>query len=307
MDDLTNKTNVEQFTSANRDALSYIKNKQYKLAYDILTNLCDTYNAWANQCTNVDVSTTEIYDYMKFVYFNLGDIYTSFDSSYYDLNKAIEYFNMSGTIGYATAYRYIAYIYDPNSSTIKSDGFKNLENARIYYKKAISIDGDYTSLNNLGVSYGNENDYKIGAFYCWLAYKLGNAGALNNFNIYKSHLIDEVQKYIESLTNVSATNIEALTESYLVFCSRLTDVYNHKAEQSQQTARGNTVKWVAGIAVLVLCAVLLVKCIGGSVGGSDGICDHAGCKKTATCTFGDMELCLTHYIEWSGKAYDYNH
>ncbi|NLD79473.1 MAG: hypothetical protein GX641_04030 [Mollicutes bacterium] len=306
MDDLTNKTNIEQFDSANRDALSYVKNKQYELAYDILTNLCDTYNAWTKQCTNVDVSTTEIYDYMKFVYFNLGNIYTSLDSSYYDINKAIEYFNMSGTIGYAAAYRYIAYIYDPNISIIKIYGFKNLENARIYYKKAISVDGDYTSLNNLGVTYGNENDYKLGAFYCWLAYKLGNAEEfLNNYNTYKSYLVDDVQKYIESLSNVSTNNIEALTESYLVFCSRLTDVYNHKkeqeTEQAQKTAAINTVKLVVGIAVLVLCAILLVKCIVW-ISIPDGICDHAGCEETATRALGDMEFCVPHYIEWIVKA-----
>ena len=37
--------------------------------------------------------------------------------------------------------------------------------------------------------------------------------------------------------------------------------------------------------------------------GSDGICDHAGCKKKAMTTFGgEMEFCLEHYSEWSKRA-----
>ncbi len=55
--------------------------------------------------------------------------------------------------------------------------------------------------------------------------------------------------------------------------------------------------------------VILVVSLSGcsSCFGPDGICDHAGCKKEATCDFGgEMEFCLKHYIEWTDRAYKSN-
>ena len=55
------------------------------------------------------------------------------------------------------------------------------------------------------------------------------------------------------------------------------------------------------IAVLAVLG-LFGMCSGGD--DKDGKCDNAGCSNIATCTFGDMELCLTHYISWSSRARD---
>lgn len=56
------------------------------------------------------------------------------------------------------------------------------------------------------------------------------------------------------------------------------------------------------IFVLVLC-LSMCACDG----GDDGKCDVAGCSRSATCHFGDMEMCTKHYAEWSDRAYKYNH
>ena len=61
---------------------------------------------------------------------------------------------------------------------------------------------------------------------------------------------------------------------------------------------------IIGTIVVILVVVGLFNMCSGSDG--DGKCDNAGCSKTATCTFGDMELCLTHYISWSDRARKYN-
>ena len=61
---------------------------------------------------------------------------------------------------------------------------------------------------------------------------------------------------------------------------------------------------IIGAIVVILLVVFMVNCFScGGCGGDDGICDHAGCSKKATTTFGgEMELCLEHYIEWSSRA-----
>ena len=60
------------------------------------------------------------------------------------------------------------------------------------------------------------------------------------------------------------------------------------------------------IVTIIIILVLFVMCDAGST-GNDNKCDVAGCSRTATCTFGDMEMCTSHYAEWSSKAYAYNH
>ena len=63
-----------------------------------------------------------------------------------------------------------------------------------------------------------------------------------------------------------------------------------------------------GKVIATILAVLAVLGLFGMCSGDDkdGKCDNAGCSSIATCSFGDMELCLTHYISWSGKARKYN-
>ncbi|MBR5438991.1 MAG: hypothetical protein IKV61_02120 [Clostridia bacterium] len=58
------------------------------------------------------------------------------------------------------------------------------------------------------------------------------------------------------------------------------------------------------IFLVVLALIFLGGCFScGSCGESDGTCDHAGCSKKATTSFGgELELCLEHYIEWSSRA-----
>ena len=261
MFDLSDKKNVEKFVSANNEAISYIKNKQYNLAYEMLTNLCDVYNVWMKQCGKIDFLTIEIYNYMKCVYFNLGFIYASVDSNYYDLDKALDLYETSGNLGCSDGYYQIATIYDPNFEVGKNENIKDIGKAKQWYKKAIELDGDRYSLNNLGVLYGTEGDYKLGAFYCWLAYQLKDVAALNNYNACKAYLVEDVKEYIESLTNVSGDNIEELTEGYLAFCGGLRSIYNRKTKQHQQGSKSNAIKWGVVIAVLMFCVLFLVLII----------------------------------------------
>ncbi len=59
-----------------------------------------------------------------------------------------------------------------------------------------------------------------------------------------------------------------------------------------------------GVIFCLLVGVFIFGDCGGCLDGEDGKCDNAGCNKEATCTFGDMELCLDHYIIWSNKAHN---
>ena len=61
---------------------------------------------------------------------------------------------------------------------------------------------------------------------------------------------------------------------------------------------------VIAVVVVVMVLIFLANCFScGGCSGGDGVCDHAGCSKRATTTFGgEMELCLEHYITWSGRA-----
>ena len=65
----------------------------------------------------------------------------------------------------------------------------------------------------------------------------------------------------------------------------------------------NLLKYIAcSIAIIFVIGIISCGTCGGC-GGDDGICDHAGCNKKATTTFGgEMEFCLEHYIEWSNRA-----
>lgn len=66
---------------------------------------------------------------------------------------------------------------------------------------------------------------------------------------------------------------------------------------------------IIGAIILVVFLALMANCFScfgcggcGGCGGNDGVCDDAGCTRSATTTFGGMELCLKHYIEWSDRA-----
>ena len=65
----------------------------------------------------------------------------------------------------------------------------------------------------------------------------------------------------------------------------------------------NVLKYIV-IVISVVFVLVVVSCSTcGSCVGDDGICDHAGCNKKATTTFGgEMEFCLEHYIEWANRA-----
>lgn len=60
----------------------------------------------------------------------------------------------------------------------------------------------------------------------------------------------------------------------------------------------------------LVCLILIVSLFTFLLCGcssDDGICDNAECTRTATCSFGDMELCTKHYDQWSDRAYESNH
>ena len=304
---------LKKIKEYNTEAVAKIKVHDYASAMNLLNSAIQEYEKFEKYLKATDAKNqlkkSQCHDWLKYIYFNLGDIKSQIESPYYKIDDAFSYFVCSGNIGYSTGFLYAGLIYDKNSTSIKlkDNTNKDSQTAINWYLRAALLDVNPIALNNLGVIYGEAGDQKLGAFYSWCAYKCGREGALANYNAYKTYLVDDAIKHIEAITTVNAKNLEALTNNYTNYCEQLPDAYNHKKEEQEKRAkRLRPVKWIVGIAVLLLCGSLLVRCVGGllGIGDSDGICDDAGCHSPATCSMGDMEFCLKHYIEWSGRAYD---
>lgn len=110
------------------------------------------------------------------------------------LEKAAELFN-------ADACYILGNIYNPAVYRIFEP--KDMKLAFGYYHKTVEYRAQSSrnlasSLNNLGCIYGGENDFKRAALYTWLAWKLGNSSARENYRTYAG-LLDQSQiRVIES-------------------------------------------------------------------------------------------------------------
>ena len=272
---------TKRIREQNIEAVKALKLKRYQYAMELCDSNIQEYNKFKSYLdgtdSNVDISQTKCYDYLKHIYFNYGDLHSRCDSPYYDLSKAKEYFVLSGDIGYSGAYRYIGYMYDPYSTVIDNKDIKSNEQAKIWYKKAISVDGDYTALNNLGTLYGRKGDYKLGAFYCWVAYKLGNQGALGNYNYCLSNLSTSYDSYFKSLS-VTTSNIFELETAFLTWHQNFGKKTISKSVVIQNHIVKHKIKYIIGAIAIFLAFLIVLGAItsgGGSGGGSD---DTIRCK-----------------------------
>ena len=286
---------LQRITTINQEAVSEIKTENYEKAWELLTSALDSHKKHelyiSSIPSEIKPSETDACNYIKYIYLNFGIICSKSDSPYYSIDNAIGYFEKSSECGYSDGYRCIGEIYDPKVSYLGKAEIKNRQTAKEWYLKAILLDGNAIALNNLGVAYGDEGDYSLAAFYCKCSEKIKQEKDTPNFLSYIKHITLSQLTYLNNM-QVTSKNIETLKNEFL----------SHSAKQKKL----KPVKWIVGIAVLLLCGSLLVRCVGGllGIGDSDGICDDAGCHSPATCSMGDMEFCLKHYIEWSGRAYD---
>lgn len=270
----------------NIEVVKAIGLKRYQHAMELCDSNIQEYNEFKSCLDEADfiinISQTKCYDYLKYIYFNYGDLYSRCDSPYYDLKKAKEYFVLSGDMGYAAAYRHIGYMYDPYSNVIDKKELNNVEQSRIWYRKAINVDGDLTSINNLGVSYGNKGDDKLGAFYCWVAYKLGNQGALNNYNVYLSNLNTGYDSYFKSLS-VTTTNIFILETAFLTWHQSFGKNTLRKSVVVKRHIEKHKKKYIIGAIALFLAFLIFLMAIvpnEGSSGESDDTIRCKSCYKT---------------------------
>ena len=186
----------------------------------------------------VDITQSKSYSWLKHIYLNFGVVKSKSGSPHYNITEAINDYERSGDLGEVSGYLNIAHMYVKGETQFKGID-KNLDAAKQWYLKAFAFDNNNVAINNLGVAYGEDGDQKLGAFYCWCAYKCGNDKALDNYNAYKIYLVAEVQRYIEAINNVSRSNIEKLTDDYINFCSKNADIYNHKQiEQLKKQDKG---------------------------------------------------------------------
>ena len=226
----------------NEEAVKNINAHYYVAAMNLLNTALEEYNKflkYLDQCdTKIDITQSKCYSLLKHIYFNIGCVKSQPECTHYNIDSAISNFERSGELGESSAYIGIASIY-VNGGTRLRDVVRDIDEAKKWYLKAFSVDGNNIALNNLGVAYGEDGDRKLGAFYCWCAHKCGNEKALMNYNTYKVYLVNSVQKYIESINNITYSNLEEITLQYLEYCSQLSEVYNQKKiEQAKRQNNG---------------------------------------------------------------------
>lgn len=175
----------------------------------------------------IDIEDTQCFCCLKSIYLHMGYVKAQPESPHHNMSSAIKDLEHSGDLGEVLGYLNIARLYVQGGTKFSGVG-KDISVAKQWYLKAFALDNNNVAINNLGVAYGEDGDQRLGAFYCWCAYKCGNDKALDNYNAYKIYLVAEVQRYIEAINNVSCSNIEELTDDYVEFCSKNADIYNHK-------------------------------------------------------------------------------
>lgn len=282
---------ITKIKEKNISAVNEIKGKNYKRAVELLNSAIKDYESFENYINsandNVIISHTKSYEYAYFLYLNYGVVYSSCDSPYYNLTNAIKYFEKSSAMGHSNGYFQIASIYDHNFDIGKKEKYKDIEKAKGWYKKAINLDGDYYAVNNLGVLYGNNGDYKLGAFYCWVAFKLGNQGALANYNTYLSNLSVEYDKYFKSLS-ITKDNIFTLETAFLTWHQNFGKASINKGTAFQNHLERNKKKYIIGTIAVCLSIFLLVFGVlvphlinsDGGGGGSNDTRRCGSCHKT---------------------------
>ena len=318
---------LSKIKEKNLAAVKGIKSKNYQTAIELLDAAIKEYDKFQNYLisanANVSISQTKCYDYAHYLYLNYGVIYSNCDSPCYNLEKAMAYFEKSGEMGHSNGYFQIASIYDPNFDIGKKENYKDIAKAKLWYKKAFNVDGDYYSLNNIGVLCGNNGDNRLGAFYCWTAYKLGNQGALNNYNTYINNLSPEYDKYFKSLS-VTTNNISSLETAFLTWHQNFgknTIVKNavpvsvSKFSAFKEHVKDHLTVYIicATALVLVFCLLMAAVTFGGSGGGAndntisckvchksfeEGTSNANNIHRTNMC-----KKCYENY-KWSQKAKD---
>ena len=276
---------LSKIKEKNLAAVKEIKSKNYQTAIELLDAAIKEYDKFQNYLisanANVSISQTKCYDYAHYLYLNYGVIYSNCDSPCYNLEKAMAYFEKSGEMGHSNGYFQIASIYDPNFDIGKKENYKDIAKAKLWYKKAFNVDGDYYSLNNIGVLCGNNGDNRLGAFYCWTAYKLGNQGALNNYNTYINNLSPEYDKYFKSLS-VTTNNISSLETAFLTWHQNYGKSTISKSVTVQNHIQKHKKKYIIGAIALFLAFIILLIAVapGGGSGGDDGTVRCKSCYKS---------------------------
>ena len=203
---------------------------------------------------------------------NLGILYEAGRGVPKNVQKAIDLYIRASNAGNSFASKNLGSLYN-----FGTDVPRNYELAVKYYTLGLQQGStDPVLMNNLAVLYmdgrGTPRNYAKAENLLLQAIKQGHTQAQNNYNILKQRTASNNNPTTSQTSQPASTN-------------------------------GKTILWlIAGVVALVL---MLSMCSSGS--GDDGKCDVAGCTRSATCHFGDMEMCTKHYAEWSDKAYDYNH
>ena len=254
---------LKKMKKYNSEAVAKIKVHDYASAINLLNSAKQEYDRFEKYLNVTDAKNqlekSQCLDWLKYVYFNLGDIKSQIESPYYRIDDAFAYFVSSGNIGYSTGFLYAGLIYDENSSFIKlkDNTIKDSQTAINWYLRAALLDANPIALNNLGVIYGESGDRRLGAFYSWCAYKCGREGALANYNANKLYLADEVIKHIETITIVNVKNLEELTNNYKKICEQIPNAQAQNILKKRKP-KHLLIKIIIGIFVVVSIVVVLV-------------------------------------------------
>lgn len=269
---------LKKMTDKNIAAFGELKLKRYQAAMELLDDAVLEYSKFKSYLegsnADVDILSTKCHDELKYIYYNYADLMSKADSSYYNIEEAIAYFEKSGKLGYAQAYGALGCLFDKNNTAfqLRDTSIKDDNKAIEWYKKAIATDGYTTSLNNLGYIYAcNQGQYHLGAFYCWCAYQIDpqNTVALNNYNSYLQSLSAEYQKYFKTLV-VKKTNIFELESSFLLWHQSFGKNTISKTIVIQNHIKKHKKKYIIGaIAIFLAFIILLIAIAPSGSGGND--------------------------------------
>lgn len=160
------------------DGIAAVEQKDFKTAVQIFRNLADQGNAEAQ--------------------YNLAILYRQGEGVKKNNSVALEWFEKSAQQGLASAQYYLGHLYDTGDSVSK-DPVK----AVTWYKQAAEK-GNPLAQSNLGVAYasGEGVQQDIIKAYVWfsLAASQGLTAALENRNILKKEMSEELQKNAQRLT-----------------------------------------------------------------------------------------------------------
>jgi len=173
---LTSVANAE--SAKLEDGVSAVEKQDYTKAYQVFRELSEQGNAEAQ--------------------YNLAILYRQGKGVKQDKKLALEWFEKSAAQGLASAEYYLGNLYDTGDTVTRDPAI-----AVQWYKKAAEK-GNPMAQSNLGVAYANGEGVgqDIVKAYVWfsLAASQGLTAALENRNILKKEMSDELQKNAQRLT-----------------------------------------------------------------------------------------------------------